>query len=128
MAVVSLFINMHFLFTFDVYVPSNSKTPVCLVIEQYTTELWLNWFHVIAFVLRTVMPFIILLASNVFIVSRIVNSIRERTSQMQAARSTTEKTNDGKVYKVNYLRPMWKLVCLPVIHLRPTKNRLKVTE
>ena len=98
MVVASFSFNMHFLFTYNLFTPPYSNTAICSIEDQYWTNLWFRQFYIIAFALRTVIPFSILLVSNIFIVSRIVISIRQRMGQMRAARSNTENTNEGKVF------------------------------
>jgi len=100
MVVTTLIANTVFFFMYDVKTQAsgnNVKTPVCASKNDYLTRFWLLNFFWISFLCRTAIPFIMLLGSNAFIVSRIIRSSRQRTVRMQAARSDEEKSKAGKV-------------------------------
>jgi len=96
MVVTTLIANTPIIFFYDI-MQTSANGGKCINKDDYLSMFWIHNYFWVTFVGRTAIPFIVLLASNAFIVSRIIRSGHQRTGPMQAARSDKEKTKAGKV-------------------------------
>jgi hypothetical protein len=97
--------NLHFFFTFDLQpiaaddIPGSNETSCCdcLFNESYE-HFWYDQWYWIDSIIRSFIPFGLILIGNIFIISRLSVSLHMRKSmQLHAAGNTDSKEKGGKV-------------------------------